>query len=102
MEALWEGHVDAGRRPAHRASDRDFSRATQPVKRATNRKEGLEMSERIYQITCHTCGHTWYENLDDLDDEDLTIYKNADEAPPTYRVRCPECHTTNVFTDPEV
>jgi hypothetical protein len=60
------------------------------------------MSERLCEITCCKCGHHWYEDLDKLDEADQTIYKDADEAPPTYRVPCPECHTTNVFTVPEV
>ena len=56
----------------------------------------------LYEIECHKCGHRWYQDLDDLDDEDLILYKDVDAENLTYRVRCPACHTTNVFTVAEV
>ena len=58
------------------------------------------MSNRLREIECCKCGYTWHVDLDELDEKDQTIYRNADsdEWPKTYRVKCPRCHTNNVFT----
>ena len=58
------------------------------------------MSNRIREIKCCKCGHTWYVDLDELDEKDQVVYKDteANEQTKTYRVKCPKCHTKNVFT----
>jgi len=58
------------------------------------------MSNRLCEIECCKCAHTWYVDLDELDERDQTVYKEAgeDQQTRTYRVKCPRCHTNNVFT----
>jgi len=64
------------------------------------RKEAADMSNRWRKIECCQCGHTWSVNLDELDEKDQTVYKDAgqEEQSRTYRAECPHCHTNNVFT----
>ncbi|MDY7077506.1 MAG: hypothetical protein SXV54_11350 [Chloroflexota bacterium] len=54
------------------------------------------MSNRLRQVKCCKCGHTWYVDLDELDKKDQVVYRG--KQPKTYRVKCPQCHTNNVFT----
>jgi hypothetical protein len=57
------------------------------------------MGDRLREIECCRCGHTWHVNLDKLDEQDLEIYKGGEKK--TYRVPCPVCQTGNVFAEGE-
>lgn len=52
--------------------------------------------ERI-EIKCVRCGHAWEVNLDDLEGVEQVVYRGK-VVQKTYRDRCPNCHTYNVFT----
>jgi phage FluMu protein Com len=54
-------------------------------------------SSNLIEITCSRCDHTWYVDLSNLDEEDLIIYKDEAQRK-TYRAKCPNCGTYNVFT----
>jgi hypothetical protein len=56
------------------------------------------MPNREHRIECWKCGHAWTVDLDELDERDQAIYKG--DEPREYRVRCPRCHTKNVFQAP--
>jgi len=55
------------------------------------------MGANRVHIECCACGHTWYVNLEQLNEVDLVTYRDAKKTA-DYRVQCSKCGTYNIFT----
>jgi endogenous inhibitor of DNA gyrase (YacG/DUF329 family) len=59
------------------------------------------MTDWLKEVTCPTCGNTWYANITEALDERELVFRDAgdhDAGTVMVAVKCPVCATRKVLT----